>query len=77
MQNLTLNKRLIFKPLHFVTVFFILHKKNMADITKCTNQQCKEKESCKRFTVEPSYMQYVCKFEPINGVCDFKIQVNK
>jgi hypothetical protein len=64
--------------IYLQNIFYIAKKnKTMADITKCTNEQCKEKQDCKRFTAKDSYMQSYCKFEPENGVCDFKIQVNK
>ena len=50
-------------------------KNSMADITKCTNENCKKKQDCKRFTVKESCMQSYQKFEPVNGVCEFKINV--
>jgi hypothetical protein len=46
----------------------------MADITKCTNNECVLKENCGRYLMEGSEYQPTIKFEPTKIGCNFFIE---
>ena len=42
----------------------------MADISKCRNKDCKDKETCYRFNAKANpYRQAYSDFKPVDGVC--------
>lgn len=51
----------------------------MADITKCSGEGCKKKESCYRFTATSSELQSVFTIPPVdkNGQCEYYWEVTK
>ena len=49
--------------------------KTMPDITMCKGVGCEAKETCYRYTAEPSYMQSCFLQTPsINGKCNYYIK---
>ena len=49
----------------------------MADITKCNNEDCGLKETCKRYNAQSGEIQSVQRFEPNKLGCNFYLQDKK